>query len=134
MQATEPQPSESRPRTAYHCEICDANFPNEGALRSHQKLQHGDAPNPVELQTGPETESSAERSYGRVPPDEPRDDATRDPAEPAPSDADAELMPEEDRDPSPAAEGHEAQIQYTDYSEFVRYNGRRSSDRSEPEP
>jgi hypothetical protein len=32
------------------CELCQTTFPNEGALRSHQKLQHGVAPNPVELQ------------------------------------------------------------------------------------
>jgi hypothetical protein len=156
MQATEQPTSATHRITAYHCDVCDANFPNEGALRSHQKMQHGEAPNPQELQyTAPDPEREARPSDHNpldAPPDrsEPgaresvpdesedeemdQDRAAADRYDqqeslpPPGSRTDPELTPQEDRDPAPSRRGESEREQDPfEVAAFVRSNRPRES-------
>ena len=113
MESSHERPSDLNHPTPYYCEICDASFTNEGALRAHQKLQHGEAPDPLELQVSWIPREPTSGLYSELPAQETPDgrDANRtrprydeplrlDPTGPGGSKVDENLLPDEDLDPA----------------------------------
>jgi Zinc-finger of C2H2 type len=107
----EPTSESNRPSAsfAYYCDACGARFSNEGALRSHQKLQHGEAVDPIELQVPWVPREPMNRSLDRLPeqdgvgearPASPTSDEALppQPTEAGGSKVDENLLPDEDLD------------------------------------
>jgi Zinc-finger of C2H2 type len=139
MEASQGQSSDLNRPTPYHCEVCHASFANEGALRSHQKLQHGEAPDPLELQVPWVPWEPMVQPYGRRPTpgtevgiDEGRPDRQSDerlplePTEPGGSEVNAHVLPREDLDPTPVTTEMETATPISQKSESARRSGHRS--------
>lgn len=138
MEASDSPPSDPNHQALYRCEVCAASFSNEGTLRSHQKLQHGDAPDSFELRAPMVPRVPRARPLDWFAPPGVRDGRDADgptpqsdrryaveTAEPEGTKVDENLLPQEDRDPVRAGTEKELATPFTPYSEFVRSNGRR---------